>query len=429
MLVLHLSDIHFRHPECSGDMDPDRPFRTLLKADVAARVTDLGAVGAIFVTGDIAYKGAKEEYDAAYLWLTDLAKACGCDPDRIYVVPGNHDVDREIIRKNLAARNAQNIIFAAAADDKEAQLRDQFRYIETGRSLLAPLEHYNAFAARFECQLFPPDRLFWHQDLSLDHGTKLRIHGLTSTLLSGRNATNDVKTHLYLSPLQTMLDPVDDVVNVVLAHHPPDWCSDSDDIEDAIRARSQLHFFGHKHRQRLQITDTYIKFSAGAVNPDRYEPAWEPGYNLIELSVELENNYRFLNVSIHQLTWQNDPDRFVPKKTSMNEEVFNGRLRVRGLTMGAATMSPKKDAKRPNADVSPSVTSPPAMAEDTKNLVYRFWSLTTSQRREIAKKLELIDEEEMRLAEAERYGRALLRAKDRNLIVELAREIKAREGG
>jgi hypothetical protein len=44
----------------------------------------------------------------------------------------------------------------------------------------------------------------------------------------------------------------------------------------------------------------------------------------------------------------------------------------------------------------------------TRNLVFRFWNLTMSQRREIALGIGLISEEELGLPEPERYGRALL---------------------
>ncbi len=64
----------------------------------------------------------------------------------------------------------------------------------------------------------------------------------------------------------------------------------------------------------------------------------------------------------------------------------------------------------------------------TRNLVFRFWSLASSQRRDIAKKLDLISEDEMKLAEAERYGRALLRARERGLLDAVAVEVARLEG-
>ncbi len=147
-------------------MDADRPYRTLLVSDCESRTKAIGqAVDALLVTGDIAYAGQDQEYVSALSWLKELADRCGCAPDRIFVVPGNHDVDRHIVKSNPAVRNAQAAI--VDTDHKESTLRDQFRYIETGRSLLAPLNEYNNFAARFACQLFPPDHLFWQQAMAL----------------------------------------------------------------------------------------------------------------------------------------------------------------------------------------------------------------------------------------------------------------------
>lgn len=57
-----------------------------------------------------------------------------------------------------------------------------------------------------------------------------------------------------------------------------------------------------------------------------------------------------------------------------------------------------------------------ATTGDKQNLVFRFWNLTISQRREITLSLGLIEESEMSLPEPERYGRALLRASERGLL-------------
>ena len=65
--------------------------------------------------------------------------------------------------------------------------------------------------------------------------------------------------------------------------------------------------------------------------------------------------------------------------------------------------------------------------EGTRNLVFRFWSLTVSQRREIALLLGLIDEKELGLPEPERYGRALLRASERGVLDQVAHEVVQRE--
>ena len=302
MLILHISDIHFRSPDCEDpDLDPDRPYRTRLVQDARTRTDILGPVGAILASGDIAFHGFTQEYVVAFDWLKELADACGCHLERVFVIPGNHDVDRSVITSLPATRNTQQAIKQAPHDQRERELRTQFRDPDTGPALFAPLAAYNDFAKRFNCQVYPPERLYWKQDLELEQSVNLRIYGLTSTLLSGANGEDDTRDSLYLSPLQTVLDPIDNVVNLVMSHHPPDWFLDQDDVNDAICARSAIHLFGHKHRQRVTQELNYIRFSAGAVNPDRYEAGWRPGYNLIRLEVAGEGPNRALVIEAHIL--------------------------------------------------------------------------------------------------------------------------------
>ena len=63
----------------------------------------------LFITGDIADKGKKEEFDQAKIWIENLAKKMWCtnetlsteERDRIILVPGNHDYDLSINASDL----------------------------------------------------------------------------------------------------------------------------------------------------------------------------------------------------------------------------------------------------------------------------------------------------------------------------------------
>lgn len=432
MLLLHISDIHFRTPDClTPDMDPEGSFRTLLMQDVRDRARTLGTVDAILVTGDIAFKGHPDEYKVAYVWLMELANACGCPPARIFVVPGNHDVDWSIITAKPAISNAQKSIAWADPGKRERELRTQFSDAQTGASLLAPLSAYNDFAKEFNCQVFSPDRLFWKQDLRFDDGVVLRLYGLTSTLLSGMGGQDDEPGSLYLSPLQ-VLHPVDDVVNLVMIHHPPDWFMDEQEVDDMVKNRAVIHLFGHKHLQRVVKDDGYMRFSAGAANPDRQEKGWEPGYNLINLQAVGAGPERALEIEAHLLVLQSSPERFNPRRTRDGKEVFRHTISIPGYvsavapikTQEAAVAGPTapKPAPAVHDDVEASMSE-----EHTRNLIFRFWRLTGSQRREIALELGLIQEKDLTTPEPERYGRALLLAGERGLLDQVANEIAKRE--
>ena len=401
--------------------------------DVRSRIQEHGPVGALLIGGDIAFKGDPQEYAVAIAWLKEFANACGCPMERVFVIPGNHDVDRSVITRLPAVRNAQAAIMRADPHQRERELRTQFDDRDSGRALVAPLEAYNDFAKVFNCQVFPPERLYWKQDLPLEGSVRLRVHGLTSTLLSGANGKDDTPESLYLSPLQTVLDPVDDVVNLVLCHHPPEWFLDQDQVNAAICGRAAIHLFGHKHQARIEKGNGYIRCSTSAVNPDRNEPGWQPGYNLISVSVLGENCDRMIEIEVQVLHWQSNPERYRPVLTPQGESVFRHQIAIpsRAASVVVKDPYPMTDAVHetaPNAAGEAATDMEATMGDkDTRNLVFRFWGLTVSQRREIALLLGLIDEEELSLPEPERYGRSLLRAGERGMLDQVARAITQRE--
>ena len=97
---VHLSDLHFGHGEAAHGGDQELVLsglaKDLQKIALEAHEKEEGALrpDAIFVTGDIAFGGSKPEYDKAQEWLATLADGIGLDVRKIYMVPGNHDVER-----------------------------------------------------------------------------------------------------------------------------------------------------------------------------------------------------------------------------------------------------------------------------------------------------------------------------------------------
>ena len=323
MLLLHISDIHFKAPDCINPAsDPNRPIRSYMVRDIQQQVVTLGPAAAILIGGDIAFRGAREEYQTAKAWISELCAAAGCPQERVFLVPGNHDVNRATIRAHVATKNAQAAIADAPEERRGKVFREQIFDKDTAQALLAPISEYNNFAAKYNRQVYLPNRLKWVQDLDLGKGARLRLHGLTSTVLSGLNGGDDVRGELYLSPLQTAIDPEEDVLYLVISHHPPDWLKDQDDVLDAINGSVAIQMFGHKHRQRIERDATHVRFNAGAVNPDHNELGWSPSYNLIALSIEGDANTRELRVEGRLREWQSNPRRFRAVVTETGEDVF-----------------------------------------------------------------------------------------------------------
>ena len=435
MRLLHLSDIHFRAPACLEPLtDPELPYRTRLRADLEELCAER-SVDMILVSGDVAFKGHSAEFRVADAWLRDLATRSGCRQDRIYVVPGNHDVDRSICRELMAVSNAQGAIANAPRNRKEAVLRAQLKDGDAGVALFKPLTAYNAFASPFGCYI-SPSKPYWTYTLDdLGGGVTLRLHGLTSTLISGLEDRDEAPGRLYLSPLQTVLDPQPDVLNLVMSHHPPRWFVDEDEVDDIVKERAPLQFFGHEHRQRCTPTDEWVRFSAGAVHPDRYEPDWKPGYNVIDLKVVGEGQQRVVRVRAHVRQLQKNPERFIALTTKQGHDVWAQDINFPSRAMRVVSPANAQPAAPgfpvPAPPVAPApVVSPAEVAmssPSTKGLVFRFWNLADSQKREVMFKLKLITQGDLILSDEELYDRGLRLAAQRGQLEELAHEVELLE--
>ncbi len=201
MLLLHVSDIHFKETEVGQPRQPESRLRSDLIEDVKKMRAQIGRpVDGILLSGDTAFAGKAIEYDFAYKWLEEvLCPAAGCSIEEVFVIPGNHDVDRtaEIGPAQRAARTALREISPAAAD---AEVRKWLRDRWSSSVIFGPIENYNRFAAKFICALRPyladdekagtaekdlPARPFACRDLTLNDGSKLRLWGFNSVMVCG----------------------------------------------------------------------------------------------------------------------------------------------------------------------------------------------------------------------------------------------------
>lgn len=436
MRLLHLSDIHFREPEClEPETDVCKPVRTRLLADVVELCRDRH-VDAILIGGDIAFKAHPAEFETATNWLKDLADRSGCRQDRIYVVPGNHDVDRSVCRNSRAISNAQGAIAGASPAHREVELRAQLRDADAGPALFKPLAAYNAFASPFAGYI-SPRKPFWTSNLDdvLGGGVTLRLHGLTSTLISGLGERDDEPGKLYLSPMQTVLDPEADVLNLVMSHHPPHWFMDHEEVDDAVNDKAPLQFFGHQHRQRCTQTPSYVRFCAGALHPDRNEHDYRPGYNLIDLEVIGSGQQRVVRVRAHVRQWQRNPDRFIALTTQQGQNVWESDILFPSHATRVVTPAEVRSAASvaaPAAGSTAPVQPQPMRSREevamsspsTKDLVYRFFSLDDSDKRSLVLKLGLVSESDLKFSDQDLYNGALRLAAQRGRLEELAREIE-----
>jgi tetratricopeptide (TPR) repeat protein len=111
----HLGDTQFGAPDAAGH----RMMLAALAADLAAAPSrSCPPLDAILVTGDIAYAGREEQYAEAEAWLPGIAQKAGIPRERVYVVPGNHDVDWSAAQDRNVARLARSLRDGAEPIDR-----------------------------------------------------------------------------------------------------------------------------------------------------------------------------------------------------------------------------------------------------------------------------------------------------------------------
>lgn len=94
--ILHLSDFHFSE-ENREDINIvlDALFADWDNLKDKYNLTP----DIIVISGDLAKTGDQAEYKFALTWLKDLLKKINLPPDRVFIVPGNHDVNRTELKK------------------------------------------------------------------------------------------------------------------------------------------------------------------------------------------------------------------------------------------------------------------------------------------------------------------------------------------
>jgi hypothetical protein len=268
---LHLSDSHF------GDERQDLDARPVLRAllrDLEEVQAQYGlAPNFVFFTGDVAF-GARpgnplaQQYDKASAFLHKVLRAF--DPvvplENVFVVPGNHDVDRSAATPDQgtwldglvanhggqAAYHVDEMIRVAGPQWRRfmERLESYKGFLQTSGLLhLLQDEHRLSFAVR--------------RDVA---GTQVGIAGLNSAWSCCRDAE---KGKLWLGGWQ-LAQAVEKLagspISIVLSHHPTSWLNE---VEDAGIAREigrhfDFHLHGHEHDDWVSASETHVRLGAGA---------------------------------------------------------------------------------------------------------------------------------------------------------------------
>ncbi|RYZ88814.1 MAG: hypothetical protein EOP04_08470 [Proteobacteria bacterium] len=418
---VHLSDIHFGRPGQKGAYDLDSHLRNELEADLVRIVKKFGTFKGVLVTGDIAFSGEVKQYDTAKEWLDKICRILGCPDHSVWTVPGNHDVVRSYFRKSKPTRDFHSKVRSIDPSKVDAELSEAMQDNELGPGLLASTSAYNNFAAPYGCQV-EPFKPYWSFDFDLNDGSKLRVRGLTSTIISD-NMDDSGAHKLVLGTAQVNLMRETGVAHMTLCHHPPSWLIDQDVVERKLRALASIQLYGHKHNQVLEQIGNTVRITAGAVHPDRGGFEWRPRYNIISTMVEGVDTRRKLAVQVDARVWDESAQKFVADYYDGSEsQIFS--LALDDWTMPQAV-------EEESSLVLTEIQSYQAVAEvlmeekiqvlgesvmnPIRRFAYRFLNLPYHKQVEVAQKFGLFEDDDRTIYGSDLFSRFLERA-NRNQV-------------
>ena len=425
LTFVHLSDIHFS--KRSGDhYDLDRELRTDLERDIVEQIQTIGhpATG-ILVTGDIAYSGSADEYRTARQWLEHLCGLLKIDTANVWLIPGNHDVDRSVAERSRSLAALHRQIKDVGIADVAQVLQSIYRNDVDASCLFSPFAEYNRFSEPFGCEI-GPKRPYWHTAEALDGGFQLSISGLNSVIVSGsddRQRGDDNVGSLVLGAFQIPL-AADKTIHMTLCHHPPDWLKDETDVDLRLNSRVKIQLFGHEHRQQLAVHDNTLRLVAGAVHPNRALGDAKAAYNVLSIRVDVGPPTNLI-VIVAARVWDNRRLRFGGQ----------GIQEVPLLLVSSPQSAEDGDEHESASPLSVPDNSGFATVSETpveggpsvRNIAFRYIDLPYQRKLEIAQELHLFDDSDENLRDRERFRLVLRRVQERRLWPKLLERIEKAE--
>lgn len=317
---LHVSDIHFGHgQEARHRVDQKITCDEILR-DAECMATHLGPPDLVFITGDVAFKGdPQKEYPQASEWLEKLLAAVQVTKEKLYVVPGNHDVDRGEALKGFTRKCVHKCLREIPKD------LDELLENPVDMATIWPkLEAYAEFAEPYGAPRLTPEAPFWGVKRDTPLG-QIVIVGLNTNLLSFNKEDSHRNLALGAGQLKRAIhDQPRDALLMVLQHHPPDWLVDGDELERMLQDRPHILFCGHVHKQGGFLVAPLhghglIRLVAGAGHTDPPYPA-EHAYAWGQLRSE--------GLAYFPRTWSGQQHRFVADQNNFRGMGQDGAVRI-----------------------------------------------------------------------------------------------------
>jgi predicted phosphodiesterase len=267
-------------------------------------------------TGDVADWGLAAEYKAASAWFGRLFGTLALTRSQIFMVPGNHDVNRRLFQsafvglRELASRDANGLSEWMAGGPRpfggKAQWKNQIvertcAFWEWATQELG-LSHIDPRQSRHQ--------LLGYHSILQRPGLPFPVHifGLDSAWLSGDD-NDSGKLRLTQSQIDLITRDESDRAyagfRMALVHHPISDLADQDEGFRLLSATSDVVLHGHRHFPSYEVRedpDRNIRvLAAGSLYEGDAGERWVNGFQVID--VDLTSSGRPLRYSVKFWSW------------------------------------------------------------------------------------------------------------------------------
>lgn len=290
--ILHISDLHFKTQNISQDIVIDS---LLKKIQDICRKEEKPNV--LIITGDITHAGKSEQYAKAKVFIDQVIRTCDIANERIFIIPGNHDVDRDKISKPY--------IRWWYKFNSEETLMDVLTEDVSFSKIKATTDAYYEFVKPYINGIDLGRYGEYVTEIQGEGGLPLKIVGLNSALFCGYDGDDNRQLALGLPQVHGCYNNIksDSEIVISLVHHPKQCFHQCEDATlNTVYRGSDVVLSGHVHDPSNTIHEggnngKTIFVAAGAGYETRLT---ENGFNIIEICTNTLNGKVILYKYLHK---------------------------------------------------------------------------------------------------------------------------------
>lgn len=248
---LLISDLHLKSTQSKWNQSV--VLRDMVR-DIEKRKVDFQNISFMIVSGDLAYGGKPEEYLLVETFLDDLIGVLGLSRSDVFMVPGNHDIDRDVSEltfhgTRVEFENAENV---------EKYLANKNELAILVKRLSAYYEFENEYSKDIIRQTTEDGLAYFSQKFIGD--VPIGIVALNSALACG-NEADERCIIVGDRPIIDICEVIrkNDVRLIIgVLHHPPNWLREFDQctFDERFLPMCDVLHRGHLHEPEVKLLYT-----------------------------------------------------------------------------------------------------------------------------------------------------------------------------